>query len=98
MISIVPSQIVDYIDVSFDKSLFQRGEFDLGADGVVGIVAGLLDLVDRVPAHLITIGREDAAQFFASIAAIRAGVNGLISTGMAGPAGILASLLPQMPD
>jgi hypothetical protein len=74
MISIVPSQIVDYIDASLDKSLFQRGEFGLGADGAVGIVAGLLDIVDKVPAHLITIGREDAVQFFASLAAIRAGV------------------------
>jgi hypothetical protein len=74
MISIVPSQIVEYIDISLDSTWFQRAEFDLGADGAVGIVAGLLDLVDRVPAHLITLGRDDAAQLYASLAAIRASV------------------------
>lgn len=74
VVSIVPSQIVEYVDASIDKTWFQRNEFDLGADGAVGIVAGLLDLVDRVPAHLVTLEREDAARLFASLAAIRASV------------------------
>jgi hypothetical protein len=74
MTNIVPSQIVDYIDVSFDKNWFQRGGLELGAEGAVGIVAGLLDLVDRVPSHLITLPREDAAQLFANLAALRVGV------------------------
>lgn len=72
MISIVPSQIVEYIEISFDKSWFQGGEFGLGANG--GVVAGLLELIDRIPSHLITLQREDAAQLFANIAAMRAGL------------------------
>jgi hypothetical protein len=37
-------------------------------------VAGLLDLIEKVPPHLITLGPEDAAELFASLAAIRVGV------------------------
>lgn len=74
MVSIAPSQIVEYVDASFNKNWFQPGEFALGADGAVAIVAGLLKLVDRVPTHLVILGRDDAAQLFASLAAIRVGV------------------------
>jgi hypothetical protein len=74
MSAIVPSQIVNYIDVTFNKSWFNGSELALGAEGAVACVLGLVDLVDRVPQHLITLDREDSADVVTSLAAMRAGL------------------------
>jgi hypothetical protein len=74
MFSIVPSQIVEYIDISFDKNWFQNGALSLQNEQVVACLSGLLDLVGHVPQHLVTLQREDAAQLIISLAAVRAAV------------------------
>jgi hypothetical protein len=75
MASILPSQIVEYIDANVQKGWSNAlHEVLIGSDVAVPILLGLLDLVERVPAHLITLGSEDFAQLLANLAVIRAGV------------------------
>lgn len=61
MLRIFPSQVVEYIQTCINKSWHQGGDFQMGPEGAVGIVAGLLELIERVPDDLITLGPEDLA-------------------------------------
>ena len=72
---VVPSQAVDLIDKLFPNA--QTAEitnFSVSRENSHSI-AGLLELVDKIPPELITVGAEQFAEFVTSIAALRTSQN-----------------------
>ena len=70
---VVPSQVVDLIDKLFPWAKYQREGDDKNIlyQGNMYPVAGVLDLVERIPSELITLGPDDFAEFISSSATLR---------------------------
>jgi hypothetical protein len=76
MARIVPSQIVDYLDTRFRQAA-RQAEGDNPRQLTVSdapAVACVVEMVDSIPAHLVTLQGDDYAVFAESVAALRLGV------------------------
>lgn len=76
MPSVAPSQVVDLIDQLFPWTKLQLDGQQIGDRGILGpnhagALRGVVDLIDQIPAELITIQGADYSRFVLSTAIIR---------------------------
>ena len=67
MLRVVPSQVVDFIDVCFPDAIQTRPNIRL-AMAERHYVSGLLEMVDNIPGHLIRLNTQKTTEFVSSVA------------------------------
>jgi len=73
MLRVVPSQVVDFIDVCFPEALHYVPNIRIDV-AQRGYVSGLLEMVDNIPGELIRLNTQQTTEFVSSVAAIRNGI------------------------